>query len=1061
MQIRQHNNTPNYRRIALSIALVLGVDSGAVLAQSTSGSIYGSARAGAEVTITNEGNGSSRNVTVGPNGAFQFNALLPGKYVVKLADGGSTSTQEVTVLAGQGANVNLAVTASAVSAKAKNLDTISVTANSLANIDVSSAQTNTVITAEQMKTLPIPRNVTAIALLTPGAVKGDSSFGNLASFGGASVAENAYYVNGFNVTNQFDSLSFSQVPFEAIDQESVQDGGYGAEYGNATGGVISVQTKRGTNEWKGGVDVTWNPVSLMAKQPNIYLKNGNPWYNASRNNNYAIGNSGSTYPIDFSSRWNAWLGGPLIKDKLFIFGLVSGTKTNSSGYGYVDQAGGGGYTALTEKDPYWLLKLDWNINDSNILEYTGFNDTRHVSTDVYYDGFGDNGHSPYHYDYQGVVKQKLGGQTNILKYTSYITDDLTLTMQYGKNQNHRINTAIAADGTVESYDGNILNAANAPGCPAITDLRNPVVAGQIAPYAHCNFIPGGVLTTDNGQDKRSSFRIDLEYKLGDHDITGGWSRDRTSSSTGQAYEGGAQWVYGPLNPETSGAAPEDNQVTNYVFATGAKVSTTQRAAYLQDNWHITDNFLLRLGLRNDQFNNQNGLGQTYAKQDHNLQPRLGFSWDVHGDSTLKIYGSAGDYSLPIDAGVAIRGASASLYSTQSFTYTGVDPVTGVPQGLTPLTPVQYLNFETGSTPNPTSYTTANLKPFKQREFILGAQQQVGDWTVGAKAAYRKVLNGIDDICDFRPIAAYANAMYGFGYRTDSLAPMMADGSNANPGLIGCFIANPGNGVQLMLPLDPNSNQLYPVNLSGEQIGEPRYKRNYYALSLTAERNFNNTYYLNFSYTYARSYGNTEGLVDSNIGQADTGTSELFDYPEIMYGANGNQPNNHKHTFKAYGAYKLSNEWTIGANLLVQTGRPRNCYGDNPADLGVVGGYAGGKNPEPGQPSVSSGTSPYIYCVVNGVGAVLPRGSAGNTPTLWQLDLNAAYKPEWFKGLTMRATVFNVFNRHTPVSVYENQNAFYTPSANGGTWQTLNDTKYLVPTGYQAPRYVQLNAEYDF
>ena len=1039
MQHRQNTTTkPGYRKIVLSIALALGMDGGTALAQSTSGSIYGTADADAEVTATNEGNGATRSITVGKSGSYQFNALLPGKYQVKLTENGKTTTQEVVVLAGQGANVNLAATVAAnAGANPKNLDTISVSANSMANIDVSSVQTNTVVTAEQMKSLPIPRNVTAIALLTPGAVRGDASFGNLASFGGASVAENSYYVNGFNVTNQFDSLSFSQVPFEAIDQESIQDGGYGAEYGNSTGGVISVTTKRGTNEWKGGVDVTLNPTSLMASDPNVFKKNGNPLYIAKGNRNYRIGNNNGSGPIDFNSRWNAWIGGPLIKDKLFMFALVSQTKTDSAGYGGYVPSGApnaGGYTAQTEKDPYWLLKLDWNINDNNILEYTGFSDTRHYSTDVSYSSFTTDGqNTPYHYDYQGVVKSKAGGQNNILKYTSYITDDLTLTMQYGQNKNSRYNNAYAANGEVETYPGVI--SEQATGCPQINDQRTPVVEGTIPAYNHCSFVPGSFLTAPQSTDTRKSFRIDLEYRLGDHDITGGWSRDRTTSFFGQGYEGGSMWYYS--------GDPGNYTAQQIIFNTGAKVGMTQRAAYLQDNWHITDNFLLRYGLRNDQFNNQNGLGQTYVKQDHNLQPRLGFAWDVHGDSTLKIYGSAGDYSLPVDAGVAVRGAAASIYSFQSFSYTDVDSITGAPKDPVALGPISYSNGAAGVSPNPTSYAASNLKPFKQREFILGAQQQLGDWTLGIKGTFRKVLNGIDDMCDFRPIAAYANANYGMNLPTDSLSPPLD-----NPYLNGCYIGNPGSHADLMLPLDANNpSKLYPVNLSGARIGEPKYKRNYYALSLTAERNFNDKFYLNVSYTFAKSYGNSEGLVNSNIGQADTGTSELFDYPEIMYGTNGDQTNDHRHTLKAYGAWKVNSEWTLGANLLAQTGRPKNCFGDAPIDA-EIGGYGS-----------SGGSSPYLYCVTNGVGEWATRGSAGRTPTLWQLDLNVAYQPEWLKGLTLRATVFNVFNKHTVLTVDEAQNANYDPD--NGSWSTYNNTTYMTPTGYQTPRYVQLNAEYDF
>src|SRR6202007_2733231 len=101
--------------------------------------------------------------------------------------------------------------------------------------------------------------------------------------------------------------------------------------------------------------------------------------------------------------------------------------------------------------------------------------------------------------------------------------------------------------------------------------------------------------------------------------------------------------------------------------------------------------------------------------------------------------------------VAIRGAAASIYSYQAFSYTSVDATTGTPLGLTALGPVQYANAEGGVAPAASSYAPQGLKPFKQREFILGAEQQWNDWTLGVKGIVRHVLTGLDDECDFRPI----------------------------------------------------------------------------------------------------------------------------------------------------------------------------------------------------------------------------------------------------------------------------------------------------------------------
>ena len=156
-------------------------------------------------------------------------------------------------------------------AAAQELDSLTVYgASSINPIDVSSVESTTILTAEQIAKIPVPRNTTDVALLAPGTVRGDAAFGKLASFGGSSVAENQYFINGFNITNTFQNLNFAQVPFEAIGEQQVKTGGYGAEFGRATGGVINQVTKRGTNEFKAGGNIFWAPDELRESGPDMY-----------------------------------------------------------------------------------------------------------------------------------------------------------------------------------------------------------------------------------------------------------------------------------------------------------------------------------------------------------------------------------------------------------------------------------------------------------------------------------------------------------------------------------------------------------------------------------------------------------------------------------------------------------------------------------------------------------------------------------------------------------------------------------------------------------------------
>lgn len=261
----------NLRRSALTVALGLCFTSGVVNAQQASGALFGQAASGETVVIENPATGFRREVPVSADGTYRASAIQPGTYRVTLkrADG-TTVVREATVNIGTGTPVNFAADA----AGATELGGVTVVGTRAVNpIDVSSVTSASILTAEQIAKIPVLRDATSVALLAPGTVRGDAAFGNLASFGGSSVAENQYYLNGFNITNSFRSLNFAQVPFEAIAEQETKTGGYGAEFGRSLGGVVNQVSKRGTNEFHAGGNIFWSPDSLRSDVENTYLSN--------------------------------------------------------------------------------------------------------------------------------------------------------------------------------------------------------------------------------------------------------------------------------------------------------------------------------------------------------------------------------------------------------------------------------------------------------------------------------------------------------------------------------------------------------------------------------------------------------------------------------------------------------------------------------------------------------------------------------------------------------------------------------------------------------------------
>jgi hypothetical protein len=187
--------------------------------------------------------------------------------------------------------------------------TIEVTGE-LPQVDLSSSVIGmTVDTDELNEQIPVEREVTQIALLAPGTTQGDPQFDQstpgqwLASFGGASVAENLYVVNGLNITNFRTMLGSSFVPLEFVEEVQVKTGGYEAEFGRSTGGVINMVTKSGSNSFHGGLSLYWEPESLQEQQPDTA---------------FSLNQSGSRERLE----GNASVGGPLLRDRLFFFAFA-------------------------------------------------------------------------------------------------------------------------------------------------------------------------------------------------------------------------------------------------------------------------------------------------------------------------------------------------------------------------------------------------------------------------------------------------------------------------------------------------------------------------------------------------------------------------------------------------------------------------------------------------------------------------------------------------------------------------------------------------------------------
>ncbi|HEX8479402.1 MAG TPA: TonB-dependent receptor, partial [Telluria sp.] len=289
--------------------LSTGVVQTASAQSNASGNIVGTVEqpAGATINLVNTGTGLKRSIVPEASGRYQATTLPAGHYKVDLVrDGNVVNTVEVDVLVGQGVDASF-VTATA------GVQSVQVRGRR-SRIDVSNTNNGATFTARELAALPIAQNVGAIIQLAPNTTRADSRYAGGASFGGGGASENSYYINGMVVTNALTQLGSSELPFGAIAQAQILTGGYGAEFGRSVGGVVNITTKSGTNDWEVGGTLSITPDGTRAKARNGYYANtgANPLTDGKMLFNREQDKTDSKI-------YGAYVGGPIIKDKLFMF----------------------------------------------------------------------------------------------------------------------------------------------------------------------------------------------------------------------------------------------------------------------------------------------------------------------------------------------------------------------------------------------------------------------------------------------------------------------------------------------------------------------------------------------------------------------------------------------------------------------------------------------------------------------------------------------------------------------------------------------------------------------
>src|SRR5262249_28072818 len=146
---------------------------------------------------------------------------------------------------------------------------VTVTANAPV-VDATSTTVGANVSQVAIEGLPSGRNYASVVQIVPGTStdNADSNQTGLTIYG-SSGAENAYFIDGVNTTNMEYGLQGKELNFEFIQEIDVKTGGYEAEYGRATGGIVNVITKSGGNAFHGDVFGYLDDDSLQADNRHV------------------------------------------------------------------------------------------------------------------------------------------------------------------------------------------------------------------------------------------------------------------------------------------------------------------------------------------------------------------------------------------------------------------------------------------------------------------------------------------------------------------------------------------------------------------------------------------------------------------------------------------------------------------------------------------------------------------------------------------------------------------------------------------------------------------------
>ncbi len=989
------------------------------------------------VTIVASGTGTagfSRTATTGEDGFVRVVQVPPGRYdITAAATAGfaAKTIQNVQVVLGKSTpvTIDLGITATG---------SVEISAGDVQPIDATDTKVQTNISAQLAELLPKGTNFSSILKISP-ATRPEPRSGQF-QIDGASGSENTFIIDGQEVTNVRTGTldANSNLPFQMVQEVQVKTSGFEAEYGGATGGVVNVVTKGGSNSLRGEFGINFRPSSFNAIGGPTLLRDqttGLPEFFHQRRDHYNETNPSLN------------LGGPIIKDRWWFFGSYSPQRfTRTRTINYVNPTNRTEQTFVPqtykfrEIDEYTFFKMDaqpinklrltaaytWNpiSQKGAIPTWTTSLFNRPPASAVCQAPSCQAGHPEL---YGAAYQNQTGGRQNSQSITGQavwtVTNNIIISGHVG---HYFLNSKLGTYGIGDVLIPRVLCSNSSPqqfpaGFGCVRNQSNGIVAIENTLYD---------VTTRNTLDFDGTF---LFNGFGRHELKGGYQRNGVANQVNLRDTDQIILRYGQSIgsysqtgiPSAPGAVGAGSLI---VYNESGDVSSANEGLFVQDRWQIAKRLTLNLGLRTEHEDvpsfapGRPGIKFDFADK---MAPRLGVAYDLTGDGKTVIKGFYGwfydrfKYELPRGSfgGATYHqlfyeifpGDTLSSFTTASILGSGAPVAGGTCSGA--IAPAFGkvrcdIDFRIASNTDlpldEAGGIDPNIKAFRQSEFTVSFERDLGrNMIFRSRYSHKQVDHAVED-------AGFPNSQGSEFY----------------------IIGNPGEGF-------------YKELAEGFGLQALKPKRVYDALEVVFERRLANDFFFNANYTLSKLQGNYSGLASSDEeGRLSPNVNRYFDQPHAgwtMAGGpdNGVLPTDRPHVFKAYGTYILDWNKRLGMGSGMST--EFQMYG-----------------------TVQSGTPLTSFVSLNNIDFIVAtkRGDMGRTPTFSQFDFALRHRVRFGRDnrftIVAETDILNLFNQSAVTNKYNFLNIDGYSSLDG--WDLVTPAELAAcaatpPNGDYQPCYI--------